>query len=177
MFHGLKMAAAAVAVGVTGMSMGVGAAVADGLPDRYAPPAAYADTFKNFQIKVGASVVVWDDNNKGVALNGANIAGADAHVKDVWLPTATLTYFFSRNIAAELFCCFAHANVHADGTLKSALGQDRVADTWTFPPILTLQYHFDRMGPIKPYVGAGVQWIHYFSSDWISRVRWLVSIM
>ena len=33
---------------------------------------------------------------------------------------------------------------------------------WAFPPILTLQYHFDPISGFKPYVGAGVQYIHYF---------------
>jgi outer membrane protein len=33
-----------------------------------------------------------------------------------------------------------------------------------FPPALTLQYHFDKIGAFKPYVGAGFQWIHYFDS-------------
>lgn len=145
-------AAAAVTLAVLGLSAAGNNAIAQ-------------ESFRNFQIKAGLSGVLWNDENKGVDLNGAAVAGADAHVKDVWLPTATLTYYFSRNFAAELFCCFAHANVYGDGTLKGALGQDKVADTWTFPPILTLQYHFDRMGPIKPYIGAGVQWIHYFSSD------------
>lgn len=32
-----------------------------------------------------------------------------------------------------------------------------------FPPIVTLQYHFN-VGALKPYVGAGVQWIHFFDS-------------
>ena len=107
--------------------------------------------------------MLWQDDNNGVLLNGGAIAGADAHAKDVWLPTATLTYYFTPNIAAELFCCFAHANVYGEGAL-AGLGQDKLANTWTFPPVLTLQYHFDRIGAIRPYVGAGVQWIHYFNS-------------
>ena len=28
---------------------------------------------------------------------------------------------------------------------------------------MTLQYHFDGLGAFKPYVGAGVQWIHFFN--------------
>jgi outer membrane protein len=31
--------------------------------------------------------------------------------------------------------------------------------------MLTAQYHFDGMGAFKPYVGAGVQYIHYFDSS------------
>jgi outer membrane protein len=39
----------------------------------------------------------------------------------------------------------------------------RVArERWIFPPVVTLQYHFDDMGGFKPCVGAGVQYIHFF---------------
>ena len=30
---------------------------------------------------------------------------------------------------------------------------------------MTLQYHFDDMGGFKPYVGAGVQYIHFFDEN------------
>ncbi len=43
-------------------------------------------------------------------------------------------------------------------------GLGQIASTWIFPPILTLQYHFDGMGAFRPYVGAGAEWIHYFNS-------------
>ena len=138
----------------------LGGARADGMSERYAAP----DVFRNFQVKLGVSGVLWQDSNNGVYSSALGpVTGADAHAKDIWLPTATLTYYFNKNIAAELFCCFAHASVSGDGTLKT-LGQDKLANTWAFPPILTLQYHFDRIGAVRPYVGAGVEWIHYFDS-------------
>lgn len=90
----------------------------------------------------------------------APIAGSDADVSTEVIPTLTLTYFFNKNIAAELFCCFAKFDVEAEGTI-AALGN--VGDTWVFPPIVTLQYHFDAMNGFKPYVGAGVQYIAFFS--------------
>ena len=79
-------------------------------------------------------------------------------VDDEFLPTATLTYFFNKNLAVELFCCFAKVDATLDGV-------GEVADFWVFPPALTLQYHFDNMGALKPYVGAGVQYILPFSED------------
>lgn len=94
---------------------------------------------------------------------------ADTYTTNSVLPTATLTYFFNKNIAAELFCCFAKSTVKIEDTgIGAALGapntvNGEVGNTWMFPPIVTLQYHFDGMGALKPYVGAGVQWIHFFS--------------
>ena len=126
--------------------------------------AVAGDSNGNFQIKAGITGVVWQDENHGIFSSALGpVAGADAHVKDVLLPTATLTYFFNKNIAAELFCCFGHVNVHTTGTLRTNFGQNKVADSWVFPPILTLQYRFDPIGQYRPYVGIGAQWVHYFN--------------
>lgn len=137
-----RVATAAVAVGMALTSVLSGAAQA-----------------QDVQIKVGYSGVFWDNNNRGVALNGATLAGASGEVRDLSLPTATLGYFLTKNIGLELFCCFAHAKVNGLGTLAA----NQLATTWAFPPALTLKYHFDGLGPVVPYVGVGAQWIHYFN--------------
>lgn len=148
------------AVAVTVLSAGAAAAA-----DLGAAPAPVADAsieaFKNFQIKAGVTTIIWDDHNNGIFAGATKLNGS-AHATDIVLPTLTLTYFFDKHWAAELFCCFAHARVKADGGLS---GLGTVADTWAFPPILTAQYHFDRIGNIRPYVGAGVEYIHYFKSQ------------
>ncbi|MHA1517752.1 MAG: OmpW/AlkL family protein, partial [Alphaproteobacteria bacterium] len=90
---------------------------------------------------------------------GARIPGANADVSDEVVPATTLTYFFTDNIAVELFCCFAKHEVDATGTIA---GLGEIADTWIFPPALTAQYHFNTEGTFKPYVGAGLQYIAFF---------------
>lgn len=124
------------------------------------------DSNGDFQVKAGITGVIWQDENRGINTNALGglfpVPGADAHAKDVLLPTATLTYFMSKNVSAELFCCFGHVNVYTTGTLNTNFGQSKVADTWVFPPILTLQYRFDPIGQFRPYVGIGAQWVHYF---------------
>jgi outer membrane protein len=82
---------------------------------------------------------------------------------DQFIPTLTLTYFLNKNLAVELFCCFA--NLDAD-----LAGAGNVAEFWVFPPALTLQYHFDSMGAFKPYVGAGVQYILPFDEDGVGAL-------
>lgn len=84
--------------------------------------------------------------------------GWDAEVSTEVIPTLTLTYFLTKNIAAELFCCFAKFDAKGDG----ATPVNDLGDFWAFPPIVTLQYHFDSMGGFKPYVGAGVQYMAFF---------------
>ena len=120
------------------------------------------EPFTNFQIKVGATGVFWNNKNDGIYSQPGNslLGGYDAAVGNVWLPTATLTYFFSPKLSAELFCCFAHVNVGGKGAINGV----PLAESWAFPPIVTLKYHFDKIGAVRPYVGAGVEYIKYFNS-------------
>lgn len=131
--------------------------------------AAAADYNGNFMVRVQGTYVVTDDNVKSLtSVSGAPVAdlkaaGFDAEVSDQVLPTATLTYFLNRNLALELFCCFSKHHVDLKAPAAFAALSGKVAESWIFPPALTLQYHFDRMGPLKPYVGVGAQWIHFFN--------------
>ena len=105
--------------------------------------------------------VVDPDSNATVSAGGIVIPGADADVSTEVIPSLTLTYFFNKNLAVELFCCFAKHEIDGKGAIAN-LGE--IADTWIFPPALTLQYHFANMGSFKPYVGAGVQYIDFFDT-------------
>jgi outer membrane protein len=124
-----------------------------------ASPALAGGEDGNFMVRV-LGTVVHPDTDATVSTGGAVLAGADADVSTEVVPALTLTYFLTKNVAVELFCCFARHEVEGEGSL-SALGE--IADTWIFPPALTLQYHFDRWGSFKPYVGAGLQYINFFS--------------
>lgn len=128
-----------------------------------AAPAHAGDSNGNFQAKVGVTGVWTDDDTRSLTVNGGpNTApGNFAESDDTVIPTLTLTYFLNQHLAVELFCCFDKVGVDAKGGL-AAFGE--IAETWIFPPILTLQYHFDRIGAFRPYVGAGAEWIHYFNS-------------
>lgn len=126
--------------------------------------AVAGDSNGNFQAKIGVTGVFTDDETNVLNLNGGSILPANtAETNDTVIPTLTLTYYLSNNLAVELFCCFDKVSVDHVGPLLGNLGE--LADVWLFPPALTLQYHFDGLGRIKPFVGAGVQWIHYFNED------------
>jgi len=137
------------------------AAIAASSVSAVAVSAAYAGDYNgDFMIRAGVSVV-HPDSSADVFLDGAVIDGASADVSTEVIPSLTLTYFFSKNFAAELFCCFAKHNVEGKGVLAGA----DLGDTWIFPPALTLQYHFDPIGGFKPYVGAGIQYIAFFNES------------
>jgi outer membrane protein len=119
-------------------------------------PAQAGDSNGNMQVKVGVTGIIFDDQT-----NSSNVAGLSAEVNDTVIPTLMLNYYLTQNWSVELFCCFAQLNVHD----KSGVVGGKLASTWVFPPMLTAQYHFDGMGAFKPYVGAGIQYIHYFDSS------------
>lgn len=137
------------------LALGLGAANA----------ATAGDYNGNFMIRLQGTGVITQDKVKSLDLapnTDLKALGFDASVSNEIIPAATLTYFLTRNVALELFCCFAKHDVE----LKSPAGNldGKVADFWIFPPALTLQYHFDGMGAFKPYVGVGAQYIHYFNT-------------
>ena len=141
-------------MGLAALAMGLGMSQA----------ATAGDYNGNFMVRLQGTYLVTQDKLKSVDANGADIKtplGLDAEVSDVFLPTATLTYFLNKNLAVELLCCFSKHHIDLTSTAAPALN-GKVAEAWIFPPALTLQYHFDHMGAFKPYVGAGVQWIHFF---------------
>jgi outer membrane protein len=140
------MRAKKIALGLAALIVGVTAAVS----------AQAGDSNGNMQVKVGVTGLILDDKT-----TSTNVPGLGAEVNDTVIPTLMLNYYLSKNWSVELFCCFAQLNVHAvSGPIAGKL-----ASTWVFPPMLTAQYHFDGMGALKPYVGAGVQYIHYFDSS------------
>lgn len=116
-----------------------------------AAPVSAGSYAGDFMVRVQGTFVDFNDDSSAIGTLPNSVA-----LDNEIIPTATLTYFLTKNIGVELFCCFA--KLDAD---HSTLGN--VADFWVFPPALTLQYHFDSMNGFKPYVGAGVQYILPFS--------------
>lgn len=129
-----------------------------------ATPSAAGEYDGDFMARIGVTVVNPQDDVNSLTLGPVDIKaiGADADVSTEVIPSLTLTYFFNKNLAAELFCCFSKHQIDAEGAIA---GLGEIGDTWIFPPALTLQYHFDSFRGFKPYVGAGVQYIHFFSED------------
>lgn len=90
---------------------------------------------------------------------GATTLRADA-TYDV-MPTIGLTYFFTDNIAVEAIAGTTNHSVKAKGP-----GVDlKIKETWVLPPIVTLQYHFAPQSRVSPYVGAGVNYMLFYSGE------------
>lgn len=123
------------------------------------------DSNGSWQVRAGVTGILFDDKVTSLRSSTAGDLkaapfNADASLPNIVVPTATITYFFNKNWAVEGICCAAH--VKAVGTKGALNGAGNVTEAWVLPPVVTLQYRFDRIAGFQPYVGAGIQWIHYW---------------
>lgn len=81
----------------------------------------------------------------------------ETDVDNAYVPEVDLTYFFTKNIAAELIAATAKHSVSA--------GTSKVGDTWILPPTLTVQYHFTPDSDFSPYIGAGLNYSWFYGED------------
>ncbi|UCV14471.1 OmpW/AlkL family protein [Quatrionicoccus australiensis] len=87
------------------------------------------------------------DNGQADGLGGATVVEA----KDRWIPEVDLSYFFTKNIAAELVLTYPQK-------IDIKLNGGQLGTIKALPPSLLLQYHFTDLGAFKPYVGAGLNY-------------------
>ncbi|UMY17787.1 OmpW family protein [Methylobacterium organophilum] len=101
------------------------------------------------------------DAGARLSAGGVPLAGAGVDITDTVIPELDISYFFTKNIAAELILGVTRHGIQGAGSLAGT----RIGTTWILPPTLTLQYHFDGFGPFKPYLGAGVNYSIFFDEQ------------
>ncbi|WP_165637310.1 OmpW/AlkL family protein [Bradyrhizobium shewense] len=82
-------------------------------------------------------------------------------ISDQAIPELDITYFFTKNVAAELILGVTSHHISGNGALT---GLD-IGKAWLLPPTLTLQYHFTDFGALKPYIGAGINYTTFFNQS------------
>lgn len=87
--------------------------------------------------------------------------GGDVQISSAYVPELDFTYFFTKNVAAELILATTKHDVKA---ISTAVGDIELANVWLLPPTLTLQYHFDGE-VVSPYIGAGVNYTLFYNID------------
>ena len=98
---------------------------------------------------------VLPDNGGSTAI----VAGSDAlsspysglSVSNEVAPELDVSYFFTKNIGAELALGATRLSVNGTGALNGL----QLERTTLLTPTLTLQYHYLDFGAFKPYVGVG----------------------
>lgn len=123
------------------------------------------EEFKRWQVRVRGVGVIPDESAK------IGIIGGDVKVSNTFIPELDFTYFFTKNIAAELILGTTKHEVQTINSDISAVGGSTNASVdlgsvYLLPPTLTLQYHFyaDKEKVFKPYVGAGLNYTIFFDA-------------
>jgi len=118
-----------------------------------APIAAQAQATENpWMIRVRAVDLLWANGQTGAAQT------LDVKAKDQLIPEFDVSYFFTKNIAAELVLTYPQS-------IQIDAGGNKLGTIKALPPSLVLQYHFTDFGAFKPYVGAGVNYTLFSSRN------------
>ena len=108
----------------------------------------------------------WQVRLRGVSVqpnekSDVSAIGGDVNISNSFIPELDFTYFFNKNVAAELILGTTKHKVVDE---KSALGDVDLGSVWLLPPTLTLQYHFYPTKTLKPYVGAGLNYTIFYNA-------------
>ena len=112
------------------------------------------DSYSKWQVRLRGVVVAPDESATIEAIGG------DVDISTSVIPELDITYFFTKNIAAELILGTTKHDVQATDT---AAGDIDLGSVWLLPPTLTLQYHFTG-GDFKPYAGAGINYTIFYGA-------------
>lgn len=113
----------------------------------------------NWLVRVRA--VRADTANKSTSIPALAVPSNAVHVSDKTIPELDISYFITRNLAAELI--LTTPQKHDVKVTSSAIGGFDAGSFRLLPPTLTLQWHFNPEGTFRPYVGAGVTYSRFSS--------------
>ncbi|MBU3542343.1 OmpW family protein [Polynucleobacter sp. MWH-Loch1C5] len=105
-----------------------------------------------WMVRARATHLNWDNSTT----NTVTTLGVNADNKII--PEIDITYFFTNNIAAELVLSYPQR-------VEVFAGSASLGTVTALPPTLLAQYHFTNFGPLKPYVGAGLNYTRFGSRN------------
>lgn len=109
-------------------------------------------------LNVRLTDVAPDAGNPIVTAAGA-ATGLKADVEDDIKPTIGLSYFLTDKLAVEVIAGTTQHTVKAVGAGTGVA----VHKTWVLPPVVSLQYHPLPGARFSPYVGAGLNYMLFYS--------------
>ena len=115
----------------------------------------------NWMVRVRAVQVDWA--NKSDAISALAVPANGIHLENKTIPEVDISYFFTKNIAAELILTYPQK--HKVSVTQSAVGAFEAGSLKELPPTLTLQYHFTPEAQFQPYVGAGFNFTSFSNVD------------
>ena len=120
-----------------------------------APIAAQAQSSNEnpWMVRVRAVYVDWQNGQANGPNTSYGVAKDNIRAANQWLPEFDVSYFFTKNIAAELVLSYPQPVKFYSNLTPSSTGT-----VGALPPSLLLQYHFTDLGSFKPYIGAGINY-------------------
>jgi outer membrane protein len=103
-----------------------------------------------WMVRVRAVDLLFQNGQSG---GNGSVQSLNIKAQNQWIPEFDVTYFFTKNIAAELVLTYPQ-----QVNITSGSGNTNVGKIAALPPSLLAQYHFTDLGAFKPYVGLGVNY-------------------
>jgi len=132
----------------------------------FAPVLAQAEA-GDFVVRLRAANVSPNEDSKlGKTVNNLGLGplmspGAELAVDNNWIPELDISYYFTKNIAAELILALGSKHdVSVKGDALATIGNQQLGSVDALPPTLTLQWHFNPDQTFDPYVGAGINYTY-----------------
>ncbi len=144
--------------------------------------AAFANQAGDILIRGGATSVNPDSAASGVYVEVlGGMTPLSLSVEDNTQLGLNFVYFVDSNWAVELLAAtpFTHDIIINDpqaiapSVLGEAVDGEKLAETTHLPPTLSVLYYIDTGTAIKPYVGAGINYTHFFKEEFSDTAKGL----
>ncbi len=130
----------------------------------FAPVAAQAEA-GDWVVRIRAADVSPNEDSKlGKTVNSvlgipAMTPSAELKVDNNVIPELDISYYFTKNIAAELILAVGtRHDVSIHGDSAGVVNNQQLGSVNLLPPTLTAQWHFNPDQTFDPYVGAGINY-------------------
>lgn len=100
-----------------------------------------------WMVRVRAVDLLWQNGQTDT------VSALNVKAENQIIPELDISYFFTKNIAAELVLTYPQ-----QVNITAGSGNNNVGKITALPPSLLIQYHFTDLGAFRPYVGAGVNY-------------------
>lgn len=82
-------------------------------------------------------------------------------ISSSWVPEVDFTYMLTDNIGVEAIVGTSKHKVFGTTGTTGSIG--KLASTWALPPTVTVQYHFNAKGAVRPYLGVGANMTLFYA--------------
>jgi outer membrane protein len=120
-------------------------------------PARAADDFQHWIVRLRAIRVTPTEKAGPIE---PSFPTAHTAVTNSYAPEIDFTYMATKHIGAELILATTKHDINGRGALS---GLGKAGHTWVLPPTLTVKYHFMPDRPVRPYLGAGINYTMFYS--------------